>query len=128
MHIRQFDVKNVADIRNELLVWDMESGHLVKQMGAHFQRIVDIQSLVVGTDNLVVTSSIDRSSLSSAYLTSFRCIKIWNLDHIFEKEQHIDKHNLPIDSISISTTAGISVVVTRFLGREKNDMSSSGAA
>ena len=52
-----------------------------------FQRIVEIKSLVVGTDNCVVTSSIDRS------------IKIWDLDHIFEKERHIDKHSLTIDSI-----------------------------
>ena len=81
-----------------------------------FQRIVEIKSLVVGTDNCVVTSSIDRS------------IKIWDLDHIFEKERHIDKHSLTIDSIryiryivlsfvmsmsSISTSAGIAVVVTR---------------
>ena len=55
-----------------------------------------------------------------------RCIKIWNLDHIFEKEQHIDKHNLTIESIrfdtlpsvpttlpSMSTTKKIAVVVTR---------------
>ena len=52
-----------------------------------FQRIVEIKSLVVGTDNCVITSSIDRS------------IKIWDLDHIFEKERHIDKHSLTIDSI-----------------------------
>ena len=87
--------------RNELLCWDMESGDLVKQMVAHFQRIVEIQSLVVGTDNLVLTSSIDR------------CIKIWNLDHIFEKERHIDKHSMTIEAISISTTAKIAAVVTR---------------
>ena len=92
----------------------METGDLVKRMVAHFQRIVEIKSLVVGTDNCVISSSIDRS------------IKIWDLDHIFEKERHIDKHSLTIDSIrwawlpttwltipSISTAAGIAVVVTR---------------
>ena len=82
----------------------MKTGDLVKRMVAHFQvfslsslffmwhtfffqRIVEIKSLVVGTDNCVITSSIDRS------------IKIWDLDHIFEKERHIDKHSLTIDSI-----------------------------
>ena len=93
-------------VRQELLCWDMKTGDLVKRMVAHFQvplsqkvklkvlvhpifsqRIVEIKSLVVGTDNCVVTSSIDRS------------IKIWDLDHIFEKERHIDKHSLTIDSI-----------------------------
>ena len=73
--------------RQELLCWDMETGDLVKRMVAHFQRIVEIKSLVVGTDNCVISSSIDRS------------IKIWDLDHIFEKERHIDKHSLTIDSI-----------------------------
>ena len=56
---------------------------------------------VVGTNNEIITSSIDR------------CIKIWNLDYIFEKERHIDKHELTIDALSISTTAGIAVTVTR---------------
>ena len=56
---------------------------------------------VTGLDNCVITSSIDRS------------IKVWDLDYIFEKEQHIDKHELTIDSLSISTKAQIAVVVTR---------------
>jgi hypothetical protein len=38
---------------------------------------------------------------------------VWNLNYIFEKEHHIDKHELTIDSLSISTQAGIAVVVTR---------------
>ena len=91
----------VTGIRQELLVWEMESGQLVQRMTAHFQRIVDLKSLVVGTDNAIITSSIDRS------------IKIWNLDFIFEKERHIDKHELTIEALSISTTAGLAVVVTR---------------
>ena len=39
--------------------------------------------------------------------------KVWNLDYIFEKEHHIDKHELTIDSLSISTSAQLAVVVTR---------------
>lgn len=53
------------------------------------QRIVEIKSLVVGGDNCVITSSIDR------------CIKIWDLDHIFEESRHIDKHSLTIDSVRL---------------------------
>ena len=79
----------------------MATGDLVKRMTAHFQRIVEIKSLVVGSNNEIITSSIDR------------CIKIWNLDYIFEKERHIDKHELTIDALSISTSAGIAVTVTR---------------
>ena len=44
----------------ELFLWALESGQLVKRMTAHFQRIVEIQSLV-GNDNCVITSSVDRS-------------------------------------------------------------------
>ncbi|XP_023324790.1 NACHT and WD repeat domain-containing protein 2 [Eurytemora carolleeae] len=91
----------VAGIRQELFVWSMSTGELVNQLNAHFQRIVEIKSLVVGSENSVLTSSIDRS------------IKVWNLNYIFEKEHHIDKHELTIDSLSISTKAGIAVVVTR---------------
>jgi hypothetical protein len=40
-------------------------------------------------------------------------VQVWNLNYIFEKEHHIDKHELTIDSLSISTKAGIAVVVTR---------------
>ena len=57
--------------------------------------------IVTGNDNCVITSSIDRS------------IKVWDLDYIFENEKHIDKHELTIDSLSISTKAQIAVVVTR---------------
>ena len=71
------------------------------------QRIVEIKSLVTETENAVLTSSIDRS------------IKVWNLDYIFEKEHHIDKHALTIDSLSISTSAQLAVVVTRScIGRQ----------
>ena len=51
--------------------------------------------------NYVITSSIDR------------CIKIWNINYIFEKSHHIDRNELPIDKVGVSTDAGIAVVVTR---------------
>ena len=57
--------------------------------------------MVVGRENSVITSSIDRS------------IKVWDLNYIFEEDHHIDKHELTIDALSISTTAGIAVTVTR---------------
>ena len=50
----------MTGIRQELLVWDLETAQLVKRMTAHFQRIVEIKSLVVGSDNAIITSSIDR--------------------------------------------------------------------
>ena len=91
--------RNQEDIVH--LVYGVETEVLYKILNAHFQRIIEIKSLVVGNDNAVLTSSIDRS------------IKVWNLNYIFEKEQHIDKHELTIDSLSISTNAEIAVVVTR---------------
>ena len=91
----------VAGIRKELYIWSMDTGVLSKVLNAHFQRIIDVCSLVYGKENSIITSSIDRS------------IKVWNLNYIFEEDHHIDKHELTIDSISISTKAGIAVTVTR---------------
>jgi WD40 repeat protein len=74
---------------------------MVKCLDAHFARIIDIQSLTVGSWNSVITSSIDRT------------VKVWNINYIFEQVHHIDRHELQIDSVSLSTDAGIAVVVTR---------------
>ena len=79
----------------------METGQLVKCLDAHFARIIDIQPLTVGNWNSVITSSIDRT------------VKVWNINYIFEQVHHIDRHELPIDSVTLSTDAGIAVVVTR---------------
>ena len=42
-----------------------------------------------------------------------RQVKVWNINYIFEKTHHIDRHELPIDSVSLSTAKGIAVTVTR---------------
>ena len=91
----------VAGIRKELYIWSVRDGLLVKCLDAHFARIIDIQPLIVGTWNCVVTSSIDRT------------VKVWNINYIFEQVHHIDRHELPIDSVSVSTTAGLAIVITR---------------
>ena len=72
-----------------------------KVLYAHFQRIVDIKSLVFGRENSVITSSIDRS------------IKVWDLNYIFEEDHHIDKHELTIESISLCTRSQLAVTATR---------------
>ena len=68
---------------------------------AHFQRILDVVPLVSGRDNLVLSSSLDRS------------IKVWDLNYIFEEDHHIDKHELTIESLHISTKAQMAVTTTR---------------
>ena len=63
-------------------------------------------------------NTIDYHSIPSTPI-QYRIIKVWNLDYIFEKEHHIDKHELTIDSLSISTSAQLAVVVTRScIGRQ----------
>ena len=91
----------IAGIRKHLYIWDVKSADLVKSLDAHFARIIDVQPLVIGPWNTVVTSSIDRT------------VKVWNINYIFEKVHHIDRHELQIDSVSLSTTKGIAVTVTR---------------
>ena len=87
MTIYEQDKYAVSGIRKELYIWNMETEELSKVLYAHFQRIVDIKSLVVGRENSVITSSIDRS------------IKVWDLNYIFEEGHHIDKHDLTIESV-----------------------------
>ena len=64
-------------------LWLVQYSHtilwLVQVIPAHFQRILDMVPLVSGRDNLVITSSLDRS------------IKVWDLNYIFEEDHHIDK-------------------------------------
>ena len=91
----------IAGIRKELYIWSARHGQLVKCLDAHFARIIDIQPLIVGSWNCVVTSSIDRT------------VKVWNINYIFEQVHHIDRHELPIDSVSLSTAGGIAITATR---------------
>ena len=97
---------------------------------AHFQRIVDIKSLVVGKENSVITSSVDRSIkvwhlnyiFEGGTTTNITIliiiiiniiIKVWDLNYIFEEDHHIDKHELTIESLHISTKAQMAVTTTR---------------
>ena len=91
----------IAGIRKDLYIWDTKSGALVQTLAAHFGRILDVQSLTLGRLNTVITSSIDRT------------VKIWNINNIFEQVHKINRHELQIDSVSLSTSAGIAVTVTR---------------
>ena len=91
----------IAGIRKEMYIWSMKTGELVKCLDAHIARIIDIQPLVFGNWNCVITSSIDRT------------VKVWNINYIFEPVHHIDRHETQIESVSLSTKAGIAVTVTR---------------
>ena len=81
----------------------MDTESLSKVISAHFQRIQEVLPLMSGNDNCIITSSFDRS------------IKVWDLNYIFEEDHHIDKQELTIDNISVSTKAGIAATVTRFV-------------
>ncbi|XP_026468840.1 uncharacterized protein LOC113372707 [Ctenocephalides felis] len=91
----------VAGVRKNLYVWSLPDGNLVKSLDAHFGRIMQLESLTIGNWNSVITSSIDRT------------VKVWNINNIFEQVHVIDRHELQIDSISLSQEAGIAVTVTR---------------
>lgn len=75
--------------RKNLYVWDMKDGELLKNLDAHFGRIIKIQSLTIGNWNSVITSSIDRT------------VKVWNINNIFEQVHVIDRHELQIDAIRL---------------------------
>ncbi|GAB0097357.1 NACHT domain-containing protein [Sergentomyia squamirostris] len=91
----------VAGVRKNLYVWCLESKQLMKVLDAHFGRIIQLEALTIGNWNSVITSSIDRS------------VKVWNINNIFEQVHVIDRHELQIDSISLSQETDFAVTVTR---------------
>ncbi|XP_039442775.1 NACHT and WD repeat domain-containing protein 2 [Culex pipiens pallens] len=91
----------VAGVRKNLYVWSVKTKQLMKVLDAHFGRIMQLEALTIGTWNSVITSSIDRS------------VKIWNINNIFEQVHVIDRHELQIDSISLSENGELAVTVTR---------------
>ena len=91
----------IAGVRQILYIWSVKYGSLVKCLDAHFGRIIDVQPLVCGTWNCVITSSFDKT------------VKVWNLNYIFEEVHSNDRHETQIDSISLSTEKNIAVTVTR---------------
>ncbi|CAB3365460.1 Hypothetical predicted protein [Cloeon dipterum] len=91
----------VAAVRKSLHVWNVETEQLLKQLDAHFGRIISLEPLTIGNWNLIITSSIDRS------------VKVWNINNIFEQVHAIDRHELQIDQITIAQEACIAVTVTR---------------
>ncbi|XP_072379032.1 NACHT and WD repeat domain-containing protein 2 isoform X1 [Diabrotica undecimpunctata] len=91
----------IAGVRKNLYVWSMESKKLVKVLDAHFGRIIQLEPLTVGNWNSIVTSSIDRTA------------KVWNINNIFETVHVIDRHELQVDSISLSDNLSLAVTATR---------------
>ncbi|XP_012269999.1 NACHT and WD repeat domain-containing protein 2 [Orussus abietinus] len=91
----------VAGVRKNLYVWSLETFELVKILDAHFARIIQLEPLTIGNWNSVITSSIDRS------------VKVWNIDNIFEQVHVIDRHELPIDSLSLAEHCNLAATVTR---------------
>ncbi|XP_057664227.1 NACHT and WD repeat domain-containing protein 2 [Diorhabda carinulata] len=91
----------IAGVRKNLYVWKMETKKLVKVLDAHFGRIIQLEPLMVGNWNSIVTSSIDRTA------------KVWNINNIFETVHVIDRHELQVDSISLSDNLSLAVTATR---------------
>lgn len=91
----------IAGVRKNLYVWSMKTFKLVKILDAHFGRIIQLEPLTIGNWNSIVTSSIDRT------------VKVWNINNIFEQVHVIDRHELQVDSISLSQDLGLAVTATR---------------
>ncbi|XP_018333645.1 NACHT and WD repeat domain-containing protein 2 [Agrilus planipennis] len=91
----------IAGVRKNLYVWELKNQKLVKVLDAHFARIIQLDALIIGNWNCIVTSSIDRT------------VKVWNINNIFEQVHVIDRHELQIDSISLAKDVPLAVTVTR---------------
>ncbi|CAH0549743.1 unnamed protein product [Brassicogethes aeneus] len=91
----------IAGVRKNLYVWGMQNRSLMKILDAHFGRIIQLEALTIGNWNSIVTSSIDRT------------VKVWNINNIFEQVHVIDRHELQVDSISLSDNLSLAVTATR---------------
>lgn len=89
----------VACVRKVMFVWSTVDGDLMKTLDAHFGRIIQIVTVL--KTNKVISSSIDKT------------IKVWNFENILEDVYSIDRHEKPIDSISLAANAYIGATVTR---------------
>ena len=91
----------VAGVRKIMYVWDIKAGNLVKTLDAHFGRIIAIQSSISHGTNQVISASIDKT------------IKVWNFDNILEDVHTIDRHEKPIEALSLAANAYIGATTTR---------------
>uniref|UniRef100_T1J835 NACHT domain-containing protein n=1 Tax=Strigamia maritima TaxID=126957 RepID=T1J835_STRMM len=91
----------VAGVRKDLYVWDLETEELLKVLDAHFGRIMQLVPLIDDEWNSVITSSIDRT------------VKVWNINNIFEQVHVIDRHDMPVNFISISPVTARAATATR---------------
>ena len=91
----------VASVRKNIYLWDVKAGNLVKTLDAHFGRIIAMQAVTDSGINKVVSSSIDKS------------IKVWNIDNILENVHHIERHEKPIEALSLAAETYVGATTTR---------------
>ncbi|RWS28545.1 NACHT and WD repeat domain-containing protein 2-like protein [Leptotrombidium deliense] len=91
----------IAGVRNNLYVWAVNSGDLLKTLDAHFARILQLRTLTVGNLNAIVTCSIDRS------------VNVWNVQNLFQQVFAIDKMQLSIDFICFAEEKNLALTLTR---------------
>lgn len=97
----KFNQYAVAGIRRSLYIWSVSEESLLKIIDAHYGRIVEMLPLIVDDINAIATSSLDRT------------VKVWNIKNIFEQVYHIDRMELPINSIDFSSERNIAASITR---------------
>ena len=91
----------VSAVRKNLYLWDVRAGNLVKTLDAHFGRIIAIEAVTKPTINKIISSSIDKS------------IKVWNIDNILEDVHDIDRHDKPVEALSVASNANVTATTTR---------------
>ena len=90
----------MTGLRRNLYIWSTQSCLLVKTVEAHTGRINKMIALMTGGLNCIITSSVDKT------------IKIWDLDSIEEPIHTIERHDLAVEEILVSSHHE-SVVLTK---------------
>uniref|UniRef100_A0A0K0FUG2 NACHT domain-containing protein n=1 Tax=Strongyloides venezuelensis TaxID=75913 RepID=A0A0K0FUG2_STRVS len=92
----------VAAVRNSLYVWKVDTSTLIRTIDAHFGRILNLKQMIVHSQNLIISSSLDRT------------IKIWNMENIFEKSFYIFNMDQPVEKIYLAyQKSNIAIAQTR---------------
>ncbi|KAI6183552.1 hypothetical protein M3Y97_00500900 [Aphelenchoides bicaudatus] len=96
------DALFVAGVRKNLYIFNLSTAQLVRTVDAHFGRILNLRSLTANSQNILISSSIDRS------------IKMWNMENIFEKSFSVLNMDQPIERILIPPNkSALAVLQTR---------------
>lgn len=91
----------ITKVRNIIYVFNVKRQELVNILDAHFERVINIITVINEKTNKFISSSIDRK------------IKVWNCRNISERVKPVDSLRQKIIGLSVAARAPYAVATTR---------------